>query len=190
MQLPSQLLSLTMLFQPSSVPFQRGHLYVTVIPQTTIPMNMLQGKQSATSTCKMLPLRAGTVRTTLCFPKFQHQRTERRKGLAFGTTWPVSPRAHSYKLYFLLGIKPAQISPVYRWDHHSRSIPIFELLQSQAHKGAERCLFLLQSWTHADQPAGLALLFIFYRLHFLNMLSTGTLQCLYYQPSNSFSVQS
>ena len=96
-QLPSQLVALTTLFQPSSVSLQRGHLYVTVIPQTTIPMNMLQGKQPATSTCKMPPLRARAVKTILRFPKFQHQRTELGKGLASGTTWSVSPRTHSYK---------------------------------------------------------------------------------------------
>lgn len=173
------------------MPLQRGHLYLAVIPQTIIHMNMLQGKQPATRTCKMPPLRVGVVKTTLRFPKFQHQRTESGRGLAPGTTQSVSPVTHSYKqtLYSLLWIKPAQISPVYRWDQQGRSISIFELLQSQAHKGTEWCLFPLQSWTHTDQSAGLALFLIFYKLHFLNILSTEILQCLYYQPSNYFSVQ-
>ena len=96
-QRPSQLLSPAMLFQPSSLPLQRGHLYVRVIPQTTPPMNMLQGKHQATSTWKMLPARVGAGKTTLWFPKFQHQRTEWGKGLAYGTPQSISPRTHSCK---------------------------------------------------------------------------------------------
>lgn len=82
---------------PRSVPLQRGHLYPTVIPRTTIPMNCLQGKQPATSTCKMPPLQAGAIRTILCFPKFQHQRAEQGKGLTSGKTQSDSPRTHSHK---------------------------------------------------------------------------------------------
>lgn len=82
---------------PRSVPLQRGHLYPTVIPRTTIPMNCLHGKQPATSTCKMPPLQAGARRTILCFPKFQHQRAEQGKGLTSGKTQSDSPRTHSHK---------------------------------------------------------------------------------------------
>lgn len=87
MQLPSQILS--------PVPLQRGHLYVTAIPQTTIPTNTLQGKQTAPGIHWMLPLGVGAAKIIHCFPKFQRQKREPGKGLASERTHSV--RTHGEK---------------------------------------------------------------------------------------------
>lgn len=130
--LPSQLLSMTLPLQPSSVPFQRGHLHVWVILQMTTHKH---APKQASSYKNLQESLIGHHNNYSLLSKIIASEIGAGEGSGISKdTVSLSTKSYRANSLFPFQNKACQTLPVYRGDQQGRSTPFLSSYQARCRK--------------------------------------------------------